>query len=289
MGGNFIMKKIFKIIIFCGIVGLLVLAGIKMNYALQKPQLTEAQTNQTTKKVYTVKKFNKIKFSSYRPNTIVTLGNKYQVKIKAKRGGNAQKIKTKVKNKQLTIYDEPEKHFNDGYYEVTVTVPSKNALKKVSGYLRGGCAVLEKLNIPVINLKSNIAYLSLDHISSQNVKLKIKHQVLDISDSNLKNCSINIGKGNMTFNDSKVKTKVLIAKGGMLVDNCNFLGDSSFTLNKGVFSMTGAPKISYDLRVDPKHKIVTDTKDHHNQLLISVPNKPTVKVISKNANIEFFK
>ena len=289
MGGNFIMKKIFKIIIFCGIVGLLVLAGIKMNYALQKPQFTEAQTNQTTKKVYTVKKFDKIKFSSYRPNTDVTLGNKYQVKIKAKRGGNAQKIKTKVKNKQLTIYDEPEKHFNDGYYEVTVTVPSKNALKKVSGYLRGGCAVLEKLNIPVINLKSNIAYLSLDHISSQNVKLKIKHQVLDISDSNLKNCSINIGKGNMTFNDSKVKTKVLIAKGGMLVDNCNFLGDSSFTLNKGVFSMTGAPKISYDLRVDPKHKIVTDTKDHHNQLLISVPNKPTVKVISKNANIEFFK
>ena len=283
------MKKIFKIGIFCGIVGLLVLAGIKMNYALQKPQVTEAQSGPTTKRVYTVQKFDKIKFSSYRPNTDVTLGNKYQVEIKAKRGGNAQKIKTKVKNKQLTIYDEPEKHFNDGYYEVTVTVPSKNALKKVSGYLRGGCAVLEKLNIPVINLKSNIAYLSLDHISSQNVKLKIKHQVLDISDSNLKNCSINIGKGNMTFNDSKVKTKVLIAKGGMLVDNCNFLGDSSFTLNKGVFSMTGAPKISYDLRVDPKHKIVTDTKDHHNQLLISVPNKPTVKVISKNANIEFFK
>ena len=289
MGGNFIMKKIFKIIIFCGIVGLLVLAGIKMNYALQKPQLTEAQTNQTTKKVYTVKKFNKIKFSSYRPNTIVTLGNKYQVKIKAKRGGNAQKIKTKVKNKQLTIYDEPEKHFNDGYYEVTVTVPSKNALKKVSGYLRGGSVYLEKLNVPVINLKSNIAYLALDHISSQNVKLKIKHQVLDIMDSNLQNSSINIGKGNIAFNDSKIKTKVFITKGGMLINDCTFLGDSSFTLNKGVFSMTGAPKISYDLRVDPKHKIVTDTKDHRNRLLISVPNKPTVKVTSKNANIEFFK
>ena len=289
MGGNFIMKKIFKIIIFCGIVGLLVLAGIKMNYALQKPQLTEAQTNQTTKKVYTVKKFDKIKFSSYRPNTDVTLGNKYQVKIKAKRGGNAQKIKTKVKNKQLTIYDEPEKHFNDGYYEVTVTVPSKNALKKVSGYLRGGSVYLEKLNVPVINLKSNIAYLALDHISSQNVKLKIKHQVLDIMDSNLQNSSINIGKGNIAFNDSKIKTKVFITKGGMLINDCTFLGDSSFTLNKGVFSMTGAPKISYDLRVDPKHKIVTDTKDHRNRLLISVPNKPTVKVTSKNANIEFFK
>ena len=289
MGGNFIMKKIFKIIIFCGIVGLLVLAGIKMNYALQKPQLTEAQTNQTTKKVYTVKKFNKIKFSSYRPNTIVTLGNKYQVKIKAKRGGNAQKIKTKVKNKQLTIYDKSEKHFKDGYYEVTVTVPSKNALKKVSGYLRGGSVYLEKLNVPVINLKSNIAYLALDHISSQNVKLKIKHQVLDIMDSNLQNSSINIGKGNIAFNDSKIKTKVFITKGGMLINDCTFLGDSSFTLNKGVFSMTGAPKISYDLRVDPKHKIVTDTKDHRNRLLISVPNKPTVKVTSKNANIEFFK
>ena len=289
MGGNFIMKKIFKIIIFCGIVGLLVLAGIKMNYALQKPQLTEAQTNQTTKKVYTVKKFDKIKFSSYRPNTDVTLGNKYQVEIKAKRGGNTQKIKTKVKNKQLTIYDEPEKHFNDGYYEVTVTVPSKNALKKVSGYLRGGSVYLEKLNVPVINLKSNIAYLALDHISSQNVKLKIKHQVLDIMDSNLQNSSINIGKGNIAFNDSKIKTKVFITKGGMLINDCTFLGDSSFTLNKGVFSMTGAPKISYDLRVDPKHKIVTDTKDHRNRLLISVPNKPTVKVTSKNANIEFFK
>ena len=283
------MKKIFKIGIFCGIVGFLTFAGLKIDSTLQKPQVAEAKTNQTTKRVYTVKKFNKIKFSSYRPNTIVTLGNKYQVKIKAKRGGNAQKIKTKVKNKQLTIYDEPEKHFNDGYYEVTVTVPSKNALKKVSGYLRGGSVYLEKLNVPVINLKSNIAYLALDHISSQNVKLKIKHQVLDIMDSNLQNSSINIGKGNIAFNDSKIKTKVFITKGGMLINDCTFMGDSSFTLNKGVFSMTGAPKISYDLRVDPKHKIVTDTKDHHNQLLISVPNKPTVKVISKNANIEFFK
>ena len=283
------MKKIFKIGIFCGIVGFLTFAGLKIDSTLQKPQVAEAKTNQTIKRVYTVKKFNKIKFSSYRPNTIVTLGNKYQVKIKAKRGGNAQKIKTKVKNKQLTIYDEPEKHFNDGYYEVTVTVPSKNALKKVSGYLRGGSVYLEKLNVPVINLKSNIAYLALDHISSQNVKLKIKHQVLDIMDSNLQNSSINIGKGNIAFNDSKIKTKVFITKGGMLINDCTFLGDSSFTLNKGVFSMTGAPKISYDLRVDPKHKIVTDTKDHHNQLLISVPNKPTVKVISKNANIEFFK
>ena len=283
------MKKIFKIGIFCGIVGFLTFAGLKIDSTLQKPQVAEAKTNQTTKRVYTVKKFNKIKFSSYRPNTIVTLGKKYQVKIKAKRGGNAQKIKTKVKNKQLTIYDEPEKHFKDGYYEVTVTVPSKNALKKVSGYLRGGSVYLEKLNVPVINLKSNIAYLALDHISSQNVKLKIKHQVLDIMDSNLQNSSINIGKGNIAFNDSKIKTKVFITKGGMLINDCTFLGDSSFTLNKGVFSMTGAPKISYDLRVDPKHKIVTDTKDHHNQLLISVPNKPTVKVISKNANIEFFK
>ena len=283
------MKKIFKIGIFCGIVGFLTFAGLKIDSTLQKPQVAEAKTNQTTKRVYTVKKFNKIKFSSYRPNTIVTLGNKYQVKIKAKRGGNAQKIKTKVKNKQLTIYDKSEKHFKDGYYEVTVTVPSKNALKKVSGYLRGGSVYLEKLNVPVINLKSNIAYLALDHISSQNVKLKIKHQVLDIMDSNLQNSSINIGKGNIAFNDSKIKTKVFIAKGGMLINDCTFLGDSSFTLNKGVFSMTGAPKISYDLRVDPKHKIVTDTKDHHNQLLISVPNKPTVKVISKNANIEFFK
>ena len=283
------MKKIFKIGIFCGIVGFLTFAGLKIDSTLQKPQVAEAKTNQTTKRVYTVKKFNKIKFSSYRPNTIVTLGKKYQVKIKAKRGGNAQKIKTKVKNKQLTIYDKSEKHFKDGYYEVTVTVPSKNALKKVSGYLRGGSVYLEKLNVPVINLKSNIAYLALDHISSQNVKLKIKHQVLDIMDSNLQNSSINIGKGNIAFNDSKIKTKVFITKGGMLINDCTFLGDSSFTLNKGVFSMTGAPKISYDLRVDPKHKIVTDTKDHHNQLLISVPNKPTVKVISKNANIEFFK
>ena len=283
------MKKIFKIGIFCGIVGLLIFAGLKIDSALPRNQVTEAQTNQITKRVYTVKKFNKIKFSSYRPNTDVTLGNKYQVEIKAKRGGNAQKIKTKVKNKQLTIYDEPEKHFKDGYYEVTVTVPSKNALKKVSGYLRGGSVYLEKLNVPVINLKSNIAYLALDHISSQNVKLKIKHQVLDIMDSNLQNSFINIGKGNIAFNDSKIKTKVFIAKGGMLINDCTFLGDSSFTLNKGVFSMTGAPKISYDFRVDPKHKIVTDTKDHRNQLLISVPNKPTVKVISKNANIEFFK
>ncbi|WP_294761368.1 DUF4097 family beta strand repeat-containing protein [uncultured Lactobacillus sp.] len=283
------MKKIFKIGIFCGIVGFLTFAGLKIDSTLQKPQVAEAKTNQTIKRVYTVKKFNKIKFSSYRPNTIVTLGKKYQVKIKAKRGGNAQKIKTKVKNKQLTIYDKSEKHFKDGYYEVTVTVPSKNALKKVSGYLRGGSVYLEKLNVPVINLKSNIAYLALDHISSQNVKLKIKHQVLDIMDSNLQNSSINIGKGNIAFNDSKIKTKVFITKGGMLINDCTFLGDSSFTLNKGVFSMTGAPKISYDLRVDPKHKIVTDTKDHHNQLLISVPNKPTVKVISKNANIEFFK
>ena len=289
MRGVIIMKKIFKIGIFCGIIGFLVLAGIKVSSALPRNQVTEAQTNQTTKRVYTVKKFNKIKFSSYRPNTIVTLGNKYQVKIKAKRGGNAQKIKTKVKNKQLTIYDKPKKHFNDGYYEVTVTVPSKNALKKVSGYLRGGSVYLEKLNVPVINLKSNIAYLALDHISSQNVKLKIKHQVLDIMDSNLQNSSINIGKGNIAFNDSKIKTKVFITKGGMLINDCTFMGDSSFTLNKGVFSMTGAPKISYDLRVDPKHKIVTDTKDHRNRLLISVPNKPTVKVTSKNANIEFFK
>ena len=178
------MKKIYKIGIFCGIIGVLLFACVKINGALQKPQVTEADTNQTTKRVYTVKKFNKIKFSSYRPNTDVTLGNKYQVTIKAKRGGNAQKIKTKVKNKQLTIYDEPEKHFNDGYYEVTVTVPSKNALKKVSGYLRGGSVYLEKLNIPDINLKSNIAYFAFDHISSQNVKLKIKHQVLDILDSN---------------------------------------------------------------------------------------------------------
>ncbi|UZX32467.1 DUF4097 family beta strand repeat-containing protein [Lactobacillus helsingborgensis] len=283
------MKKIYKLNVLLGIAVVLLYTGLRTYNALQKPQVTEAQATQTTKRVYTVKKFNKIKFSSYRPNTEVTLGKKYQVTIKAKRGGNAQKIKTKVKNKQLTIYDEPEKHFNDGYYEVTITVPSKNALKEVSGFLRGGCVVLEKLNIPFISLKSNIAYMSLDHISSQNVKLKIKHQVLDVSDSNLRNSSINIGKGNMTFNDSKIKTKVFIAKGGMLIDNCTFLGNSSFVLNKGVCSIMNKPKMSYDLRVSPKHRIVTDTKNYNNRLLISVPNKPTIKVTSKNANIEFFK
>ena len=48
------MKKIFKIGIFCGIVGLLIFAGLKINSTLQKPQVTEAETSQTTKRVYTV-------------------------------------------------------------------------------------------------------------------------------------------------------------------------------------------------------------------------------------------
>lgn len=141
------MKKIYKIGIFCGIISVLLFACVKINGALQKPQVTEADTNQTTKRVYTVKKFNKIKFSSYRPNTIVTLGNKYQVTIKAKRGGNAQKIKTKVKDEQLTIYDKPEKHFNDGYYEVTITVPSKNALKKCQ-VICGRLRTIRKIRYP---------------------------------------------------------------------------------------------------------------------------------------------
>ncbi len=48
-------------------------------------------------------------------------------------------------------------------------------------------------------------------------------------------------------------------------------------------------QISYDLCVDSKHKIETDNKGYHNRLSILVPNKPTVKVISKNANIEFYR
>lgn len=51
------MKKIFKIGIFCGIVGFLTFAGLKINSALPRNQVTEAQTNQTTKRAYTVKKF----------------------------------------------------------------------------------------------------------------------------------------------------------------------------------------------------------------------------------------
>ena len=168
-------------------------------------------------------------------------------------------------------------------------ISQKNHLIMVSGYLRRGSLLLQKLDVPVINLKSDTAYFALDHVSSQNMKLKIKQKSLDIMDSNLKNSSINVGKGNISIINSKIKTKLVITKGGILVNDCNFLGNSTFTLNKGVFLMTGSPKISYDLRVDPKHKIETDTKDYHKQFSISVPNQPTVKVISKNANIQLFK
>ncbi|UZX32466.1 GIN domain-containing protein [Lactobacillus helsingborgensis] len=283
------MKRQYKTGIFLGIIGGLLFTSIKINGLLQTPQVTDVQATQTIKRVQTVKKFNKIKFSSYRPHTVVTLGNKYQVLIRAKRGGDIKQIKTKVKNKQLIIYDKPEKHFDNSYYDVTVTVPDKNVIKKVSGHLRRGSVLVQKLNVPIINLKSDTAYVALDHVSSQNIKLKTKQKPLDIMDSNLKNSSISVGKGNIGILNSKIKTKIFIAKGGVLVTDCNFLGNSTFTLNKGVFLMTGSPKISYDLRVDSKHKIETDTKDYHKRFFISVPSKPTVKVISKNANIQLFK
>ena len=108
------MKRNYKVGFFCGIVATLLFVGIKINSILQKPQVANAQATQTTKKIQTVEKFNKIKFSSYRPHTVITLGNKYQVLIKAKRGGDIKRVKTKVKNKQLIIYDKPEKPFDNG-------------------------------------------------------------------------------------------------------------------------------------------------------------------------------
>ena len=66
------MKKIFKIGIFCGIVGLLIFAGLKINSALQKPQVTEAETSQTTKRVYTQLK-NLIKSNFLLTDLILTL------------------------------------------------------------------------------------------------------------------------------------------------------------------------------------------------------------------------
>lgn len=261
------MKKINQIFRFLGIaVILLFTAGIVCTH-VRDDKSVEAESTKTDKKTFTVKKFNNVKLSAYRPDITIASGKKYQVTISGSQGADINKIKTKVKNKQLTIFDKSEKTYNDGIYNVYITVPHKYTLKKVAGFCDVGNLSLINLSIPTVSFKSRTGSMTLKNTKVPRIYYQAK-------------------SGDFIAKNSKFKASVSVGDAGdVKIKKSTILGDSSFKLNIGSFIMDYVPGISYELTTKYPNTVRVHNKNYSHHYSKIIPNKSLVKVNSKIGNI----
>ena len=314
------MKKFYQI---CGsiatLAALLFVVG-KANNNFSKTGIVDTKASQTTKtnsykavvtktkkgkvkKTYTVPKFSQIKLACYRPDVVIDLGKKFKITVIGEKGADVNKINTKVDNNQLTVYDEPEYKFNDGDYQINITVPHKNSVKEITGFNYEYCVIIDKLNIPSINLSSTAGSLFISDVKANNVTFTVKNydakqnhdddnECIDVFDSKLKNSNFNVNKGNIYIYSSKLKTNTFINHGNFNFGSSKAIGQSTIDLNTGNFSMFDMfdlPKINCDLTTDSTQKIKVGKKYYSHHFSTSSQANPLLKVTSKTGKISISK
>ena len=275
------MKRLYKLGSVIGIAGLLILTGIKASNFLQKPQFQDNEVvfakkldlQNKVNQTFNVTEFDQVKLNTKRPDIKFIVGNTFSVKASGTHRAHIAFTRVSVKNKILTINDKPVGNHNYGGYTVTVTVPHKNSIKKVTGNCDISDIYFNGLNIPSVAVKTGYGNVILNHVNSDNIRVKQTNGDLKVLNSTIRN--------------SMFKTKASLALApdfkysSVKIQNSQLLGSSTFDMSIGDFVMTGAPKISYALTTKPKGKIKFQGKRYTHQFSKTVPNQPLLKVNSK--------
>ena len=289
------MKRLYKLGSVIGIAGLLILTGIKASNFLQKPQFQDNEVvfakkldpQNKVNQTFNVTEFDQVKLNTKRPDIKFIVGNTFSVKASGTHRAHIAFTRVSVKNKILTINDKPVGNHNYGGYTVTVTVPHKNSIKKVTGNCDISDIYFNGLNIPSVAVKTGYGDVILNHVNSENVSVKQTNGDLKVLNSTIKNSTVKLSVGDLTIKNSKFKTKANLALApdfkysSVKIQNSSLLGNSSINLAIGDFVMTGAPKISYDLTTKPKGKIKFQSRHYTHQFSKTVPNQPLLKVNSR--------
>ena len=275
------MKRLYKLGSFLGIAGLLVLIGAKASNFLQNSQYQDdkvvfakkSASQNKVNKSFSVKDFDQVKLNTNRPDIKFVVGKTFSVQASGTNRAHIELTRVSIKNRKLTIYDKPTGHHNYGGYTVTITVPNKNSIKKVTGNCDISDIYFNGLNIPSVAVKTGYGDVILNHVNSENVSVKQTNGDLKVLNSTIKNSKF------------KTRANLALAPGfkysSVKIQNSSLLGNSSINLAIGDFVMTGAPKISYDLTTKPKGKIKFQSRHYTHQFSKTVPNQPLLKVNSR--------
>ena len=289
------MKRLYKLGSVIGIAGLLILTGIKASNFLQKPQFQDNEVvfakkldpQNKVNQTFNVTEFDQVKLNTKRPDIKFIVGNTFSVKASGTHRAHIAFTRVSVKNKILTINDKPVGNHNYGGYTVTVTVPHKNSIKKVTGNCDISDIYFNGLNIPSVAVKTGYGNVILNHVNSNNIRVKQTNGDLKVLNSTIRNSTIRLSVGDLTIRNSMFKTKASLALApdfkysSVKIQNSQLLGNSTFDMSIGDFVMTGAPKISYALATKPKGTIKFQGKRYTHQFSKTVPNQPLLKVNSK--------
>ena len=289
------MKRLYKLGSVIGIAGLLILTGIKASNFLQKPQFQDNEVvfakkldpQNKVNQTFNVTEFDQVKLNTKRPDIKFIVGNTFSVKASGTHRAHIAFTRVSVKNKILTINDKPVGNHNYGGYTVTVTVPHKNSIKKVTGNCDISDIYFNGLNIPSVAVKTGYGNVILNHVNSDNIRVKQTNGDLKVLNSTIRNSTIRLSVGDLTIRNSMFKTKASLALApdfkysSVKIQNSQLLGSSTFDMSIGDFVMTGAPKISYALTTKPKGTIKFQGKRYTHQFSKTVPNQPLLKVNSK--------
>lgn len=314
------MKKFYQICGYIAALAVLLLAVGKVSNNFSQTKVVDAKASKTTrtnsykavvtttkkgkiKKTYAVPQFNRIKLACYRPDVVVDLGKKFKITVIGEKGADVNKIKTEVTNNQLTVYDEPEYKFNDGDYQINITVPHKNSIKELTGFNYEYGVIVDKLNIPSINLSSTAGSLFISDVKANNVTFAVKNydakqnhdednECIDVFDSKLKSSNFKVNKGNIYIYSSKLKTNTFINHGNFNFGSSKAIGQSTIDLNTGNFSMFDMfdlPKINCDLTTDSTQKIKVGKKYYSHHFSTPSQTNPLLKVTSRTGKVSIFK
>lgn len=289
------MKRRYKLGSVIGIAGLLILTGIKASNFLQKPQFQDNEVvfakklapQNKVNQTFNVTEFDQVKLNTKRPDIKFIVGNTFSVKASGTHRAHIAFTRVSVKTKILTINDKPVGNHNYGGYTVTVTVPHKNSIKKVTGNCDISDIYFNGLNIPSVAVKTGYGNVILNHVNSDNIRVKQTNGDLKVLNSTIRNSTIRLSVGDLTIRNSMFKTKASLALApdfkysSVKIQNSQLLGNSTFDMSIGDFVMTGAPKISYALTTKPKGTIKFQGKRYTHQFSKTVPNQPLLKVNSK--------
>lgn len=277
------MKKLYKIGGLLIIIGLFLFGASKVGTSHSPRQQQRQSRNQSH--TFNVNEFDRIQLKCYRPDIRIATGKKFQITISGSHGADIKKIKAKVKDQQLTIYDQPEHHYNDGFYKVNISVPKRSSLKKVAGFCDAGDMQLTNLDLSTMELKINDGDLVINDAKTNNLQAQVNDGDFKIADSTILASKLKVADGDLAIANSKLQTATKLADGDIKIRSSEFTNDSSFKLYDGEFLMTDSPKISYVLSTSSDENIRFFNKYYSGRFSQKVKNKPALHVNSTDGSI----
>ena len=231
-------------------------------------------------RTFNVGKFSKINIDAEEPNIQIAKGDNFQVKVS---GPNVKKISAKVHDEKLTISDNGA--YEDGTYQVIVTVPEADSLKEITGSSSEGNVHLADLTVADLDLQVEDGNVSAENVTTHKANFDLVNGDLKITNSTLTSGILNLSEGDLTVTNSQFKIKATLDDGDVRVNDSKLLADSSFNLSEGDFQMSRSPKISYQLSTASDDDLVFHGNNHRKHFSKKLKGLPLLKVTSGDGDI----